>query len=70
MYDASPFVGVFQKSIIDRFVKFWPLFSAKWLQNRPQTPKPFPGIPPRRAFCGDDTIDDIIPEYGGQKYIQ
>jgi hypothetical protein len=49
---ARLFGGVFQKSILDRFVNFWRLFPAKWLQNRPQIPKPSPGIPPRRAFCG------------------
>ena len=47
-----PFSGVFQKSILDRFVIFWRFFPSKWLQNRPQHPKPSPGIPPRRAFCG------------------
>ena len=47
-----PFVGVFQKSILDRFVNFWRLFPAKWLQNRPQIPEPSSGITPRRAFCG------------------
>ena len=49
---ARPFVGVFQKSILDRFVIFWRFFPSKWLQNRPQNPKPSPGIPPRRACCG------------------
>ena len=49
---AGPFVGVFQKSIPDRFVIFRRLFPSKWLQNRPQIPKPSPGIPPHRAFCG------------------
>ena len=49
---AGPFVGVFQKSILYRFVIFWRLFPSKWLQNRPQIPKPSPGIPPHRAFCG------------------
>ena len=49
---ARPFVGVFQKSIPDRFVNFWRLFPTKWLQNRPQIPKPSPEIPPHRALCG------------------
>ena len=40
------------KSILDRFVNFWQHFPTKWLQNRPQIPKPSPGIPPHRAFCG------------------
>ena len=49
---ARPFVGVFQRSILDRFVISWRLFPSKWLQNRPKIPKPSPGIPPRRAFRG------------------
>ena len=49
---TRPYVGVFQKSIIDRFINFWRYFPTKWLQNRTQIPRPYPGIPPRRAFCG------------------
>ena len=56
---ARPFVGVFQKSILDRFVIFWRLFPSKWLQHRPQIPKPSPGITPRRAFCG--TRGRLVP---------
>jgi len=60
-FHARPFVGVFQKSILDRFVKFWRLFPAKWLQNRPQIPKPSPEITPRRAVCGDPFhADDTV----------
>ena len=44
--------GGISKSILDRFVNFWQQFSTKWLQNRPQIPKPSPGMPPHRAFCG------------------
>ena len=44
--------GGISKSIHRRFVNFWQQFPTKWLQNRPQIPKPSPGIPPRRAFCG------------------
>ena len=44
--------GGISKSILDRFVNFWQQFPTKWLQNRPQIPKPSPGIPPHRAFCG------------------
>ena len=50
LHHARPFVGLFQNSILDRFVKFWRLFPAKWLQNRPEIPKLSPGITPRRAF--------------------
>ena len=53
-HHARPFVGVFQWSSLDRFVNFWQLFPAKWLQNRPQITKPSPGIPPRRAFGGQE----------------
>ena len=44
--------GGISKSILDRFVNFWQQIPTKWLQNRPQIPKPSPGIPPHRAFCG------------------
>ena len=51
-HHTRPFVGVFQKSIIGRFVNSWRLSPAKWLRNRPQIPKQSPGITPRRAFGG------------------
>jgi hypothetical protein len=53
---ARPFVGVFQKSILDRSIILWRLFPSKWLQNRPQIPKLSPGIPPRRVFCGENNL--------------
>ena len=50
-----PFVGVFQKSILDRFVNFWRLFPAKWLQNRPQSqnrPLGYPHEGPSGTYLG------------------
>jgi hypothetical protein len=51
--------GGISKSILDRFVNLWQQFPTKWLQNRPQIPKPSPGIPPHRAFCG--TLNPRFP---------
>ena len=66
---ARPFVGVFQKSILDRFVIFWRFFPSKRLQSRPQNPKPSPGIPPEGPFVepgpSQPPIDSSDPVLAG-----
>ena len=50
---AGLFVGVFQKSILNRFCQLGQYVPTKWLQERAKGSKNEPGIPPHRAFCGD-----------------
>ena len=49
---ARLFVGVFQRSIFNIVVSFWPCVPTKWLQERANGSKNEPLMPPRRTFCG------------------
>jgi len=56
--------------MLDTFVIFWRFFPSKWLQNRPQIPKPSPGIPPRRAFCGGPHQLRTLSRYSGRACVK
>ena len=57
---SGPFVRVSQSQFLTGLSTFGKKFPTKWLQNRPQIPKPSPGIPPHRAFCGDARRGDAL----------
>ena len=63
---ARPSVGVFQKSILDKFVNFWRHFPTKWLQKPSPNPKTVPWDTPTKGLLWKGVLPTEIRVESGR----